>query len=312
MKIKFHKFIATLLLIIYNSISQATPITNLIVFGDSLSDSGNLFIAAGQPAHPYYQGKFTNGSNYAENLNQYLALAPLTPSLAGGNNYAWAGARAGMDVPMGNNFIPNVESQANQYLTSLAPNADLSQTLHLFFIGGNDIADAIDYGMDATTATGFLQNSAQNVVNAIIALDNISSTQFLLPTVPDLSITPRFLNQQIAQDYTNIYNQILNNLVQSQLPNLDILLFDTSNFINDITDDFSNSTSACLTQNSLCSNPDEYLFFDDFHPSRVTHQLVAEKLFATVDIPPTWILMLLMGVGLLRNNYCQRKNKSTP
>ena len=124
---------------------------------------------------PYFEGKFTNGSTYAEELNHLLGFSSLTPSLTGGDNYAWAGARAGMDVPLGNGVIPGIQSQTEQYLQTLAPNPELYSTLHLFFIGGNDIADALDNNFDLSNATGFLQNSAQQVVNAMSAIESVST-----------------------------------------------------------------------------------------------------------------------------------------
>lgn len=300
------RFTTALFFSVYSVTAHSTPITNLIVFGDSLSDSGNLFLATGQPGLPYFEGKFTNGSIYTEQLNQYLGFLPLMPSLTGGNNYAWAGARAGMDVPLGGGFISGIQSQTDQYLGTLAPNSDLSSTLHLFFIGGNDVSDALDNNLDLPTATGFLQNSAQQVVNAMLAVESISPTQYLLPETPDLSLTPRYLDQQIAQDYTQVYNQLLHNMIETQLPNADVLFFNTSDFITQSTDEFENSTEACLTQSEICADPDNYLFFDDFHPSRIAHQQFGERLLSAIDIPSTWILMLFAGVWILRKKHTNK------
>jgi outer membrane lipase/esterase len=50
---------------------SATPFSNMFVFGDSLSDNGNLFAATGGvvPFPDYYdQGRFQNGPNYADYL----------------------------------------------------------------------------------------------------------------------------------------------------------------------------------------------------------------------------------------------------
>src|SRR6478672_780719 len=72
----------------------AGPYTGLIVFGDSLSDTGNDAIATrgAIPGPPYAQGRFSNGPNYVDELAQNLGLSS-TPSLAGGTNSAFGGAR---------------------------------------------------------------------------------------------------------------------------------------------------------------------------------------------------------------------------
>jgi hypothetical protein len=47
-------------------------ISRLVMFGDSLSDNGNLFRFTGEPAPPYWEGRFSNGPTYAEQLANEL------------------------------------------------------------------------------------------------------------------------------------------------------------------------------------------------------------------------------------------------
>ena len=57
--------------------------SKLFVFGDSLTDSGNaFFLTAGAiPAAPYVEGRFSNGNNFADDLNVRLFGQPLVPSI---------------------------------------------------------------------------------------------------------------------------------------------------------------------------------------------------------------------------------------
>ena len=70
----------------------ATAYSNIYVFGDSLSDSGNdLFLTKGVPSPLYYSdgsntGRFTNGLNYVDRLAASFGLT-LAPSATGGTNY---------------------------------------------------------------------------------------------------------------------------------------------------------------------------------------------------------------------------------
>ena len=80
--------------------SQAASLyTSLYAFGDSLTDSGNVFLATGgtQPANPLnFPGRFGNGPTWAEKLaTDHLGLPAITTSLTGGTNYAWGGAWTG-------------------------------------------------------------------------------------------------------------------------------------------------------------------------------------------------------------------------
>ena len=76
--------------------AQASAYSQLYVFGDSLSDTGNLFAATGgtNPIPPYFNGRFSNGPVWVETLAASLGL-PVNPSLLGGTNYAFAGAVTG-------------------------------------------------------------------------------------------------------------------------------------------------------------------------------------------------------------------------
>ena len=61
--------------------ASAQTYSRLVVFGDSLSDNGNLYLISGgtqPPSPPYYQGRFSSGQVWTERLgfNAGLAEAP--------------------------------------------------------------------------------------------------------------------------------------------------------------------------------------------------------------------------------------------
>ena len=118
--------------------------SSLYVFGDSLSDTGNLQAILQDGVTPQ---RFTNGAVAVEVIAAGLGL-PLSNSyhlLAGalpyGNNYAIAGAKALDDD--GNEATPdiNLPTQVNAFLQingGVAP----SEALYIVLIGGNDIREA--------------------------------------------------------------------------------------------------------------------------------------------------------------------------
>src|SRR6478736_5079425 len=97
--------------------ADAGPFNNLVVFGDSLSDVGNI---AAQPfintPGPYYwNGRFSNGPVYAETLATGLGLPALANSAAGGTDYAYGGALT-TDSPFPDSLVvKDVDDQVNQY-----------------------------------------------------------------------------------------------------------------------------------------------------------------------------------------------------
>ena len=70
---------ATLAVSVFASIAAAAAlphgvITNVVTFGDSVSDNGNTFrLTLGRiPPPPYYKGRFSNGPVWVEYLADYL------------------------------------------------------------------------------------------------------------------------------------------------------------------------------------------------------------------------------------------------
>src|ERR1039458_1699715 len=69
-------------------VAQAGSFNAVVVYGDSLSDNGNLFAATGQPGWPYYQGRSRSDGPVAV---EQLAAALDAPLL----DFAWIGATTG-------------------------------------------------------------------------------------------------------------------------------------------------------------------------------------------------------------------------
>src|SRR5436305_11201856 len=68
--------------------TPADSLSSIVVYGDSLSDNGNLFAATGQPGSPYFSGRRSNGPVVVE----YVAAALGVPLI----DYAWIGATTGV------------------------------------------------------------------------------------------------------------------------------------------------------------------------------------------------------------------------
>lgn len=84
------RFLASMVLAFGLAVSGAASaqFTQLIVFGDSLSDPGNVFAISGSPPAPYFGGRFSNGLVWAEVAASTWGI-PIT-------NYAHGGALTGV------------------------------------------------------------------------------------------------------------------------------------------------------------------------------------------------------------------------
>ncbi|MEG2313331.1 SGNH/GDSL hydrolase family protein [Brevundimonas sp.] len=93
--------------------AEAQTYNRLVVFGDSLSDNGNLYMATSgtQPASPpYWQGRFSSGRGFTEQLGFNAAnfMGPVTGSI----NMAFGGARTDAQA-----MPPGMKVQLGQYLS---------------------------------------------------------------------------------------------------------------------------------------------------------------------------------------------------
>ena len=109
--------------------------SQMITFGDSLSDAGNVFASSsGDPnliadpiVPPYYQGRMSNGANWTDQLADRLGMSRPGASLGGGTNYAWAGATSGSGqtlrtsllIPGQKQYVDNVGQQIQTFSNSL-------------------------------------------------------------------------------------------------------------------------------------------------------------------------------------------------
>ncbi|NOT85975.1 MAG: SGNH/GDSL hydrolase family protein [Methylococcaceae bacterium] len=282
----------------------AAPLNKLVVFGDSLSDNGNL--AAVQDYSflnlpPYHHG-FTNGSPAVEQLATLLKTA-LLPSyyFSGtvyGNNFAVAGARAS-----GNRVI-DLNAQVGAFLWNqhgIAPN----DTLYVIFIGGNDIRDMRDQANEITANT-ILNMASGNIQNALLQLHNAGANHFLVVNAADNGKLPetRLLAAYSTVDLlkrgyqkTTAFNEKLEKTVESieKSQGVDIELFDLMTFFNGILNHanpnhFSNATDACYSSvyfayYPICddSKMDSFVFFDEIHPTQRVHALLGHALFSEVS-----------------------------
>jgi phospholipase/lecithinase/hemolysin len=269
----------------------------LYIFGDSLSDTGNVGRAASfgedLPA-PYYQNRISNGpvivDYVAQSLGQELAASDYRSSQERGTNYAVAGARASSD-----GIDLDLDAQVNSFLTKNNFSVDANH-IYLFFIGGNDILDVSDAGTQATLP---LDDAAQEVASNMRRLAALGARKFIVLNAPDIGKTPKVIEREstmgggiaaAATASSTYYNNKLSEELQANRAiGVQSDLIDIQQIVNNIianaaASGFTNTTQGCYIREqfqfaSFCSDAqlDSFVFFDDVHPSGKMHQLVGEE-----------------------------------
>src|SRR5687767_4537386 len=169
------------------------PYSAVYVFGDSLVDSGNVLelgttigsiplIGApnGTPtaAKGYFQGRFTDGFNFADVISNKLILVPTQPVFPFGYEDPLLGLTFPDGDPTGNNLnfayggarivggnVPDLDDQTDAYRDAVDKHASAS-ALHLIAIGGNDVRKLVpETGTIAGAATA--QSALQKAANEI-------------------------------------------------------------------------------------------------------------------------------------------------
>ncbi len=269
------------------TISAATPTyDNLYVFGDSYCDVGNVFIATSkeQPPPPYFNGRFSNGPIWVDHIAGYLGL-PLTPSLAGGTDYAVGGAfvTAPQNTPQGT--IPSVPQQVLLYLSQHGGKAD-PKALYFLEGGGNDIANTKTGSPDAL---GY--QIALGLTESELLLRQAGARHFVIPNLFNIGLLPVAADHvAFATAASAAANAWLNKLLffEQLLPTVRIFRVDINSLMNAVLKDsthfnFIDVTNPCLTQ-TLCNDPDHTLFWDTFHPTAFGHSFFAVAIENTLAI----------------------------
>lgn len=274
-----------------DSVFQGSKINKVVVFGDSVSDTGNLYNATGwivPNKNSYFRGHFTNGKVWNEYLTDALGLP----------NYNWAVAGAAADDYY---VVPGVASQASSFLKYMqgTPNYKPGNTLVTMLIGGNDL---ISYNRTVDSIIATEKEALENLIA------NGGIRNILLMNVPDLSKAPRFkyVSDGAAQAaaVAASVNDLNAKLVELRdalaakyaSVGLKIKLYDTRAKVDDLFYNpgnygITNTTDSCLDVNdvstanyaknipvrSICTNADSFVFWDQLHPSTRAHKLIAEQ-----------------------------------
>ena len=302
----------------FSGAAQAQSFSNYVVFGDSLSDAGNVAAISGLPAGNSFTTNFDPvyaqivGANFGFNITNF------SPFIAGsaGTDYATGGACASPDSatfhcvndPSGTGLF-SVTGQISSYLAANGGHAD-PNALYSVWSGANDIFTAVTNPATAQVNTGI---AATTTIGLITSLQNAGAKYILVFNLPDLGLIPANFgtpNQTGGSQLSVVYNTTFNNGLATLGDG--IIPVDVYGLVNDaianpslygFTDvthpacGVGASSVACGPQGSglpftyAPGTNDTFLFADGDHPSGAGHRLLAQAVLAELAAP-TQISML--------------------
>src|SRR5690348_2910935 len=175
--------------------AAAAQFDNVIVFGDSLSDNGNLSIAEQLPFAP---SRFTTNPGLVamEHVSDFYGIT-LTPSLAGGTDFAFGGAGLNNNSPGTPSTVPTLPIQLQAYLSATGGAAD-PNALYSVWGGANDLFYTATSVGAAATAQQLIAQTIQAQVQQAIAGNVIPNDPAAIAAFT-AQITPLVTQQVTAQ-----------------------------------------------------------------------------------------------------------------
>ncbi|KTD39227.1 lysophospholipase A [Legionella moravica] len=299
------KLLATVGAFLFSGIVAATPLNHVVIFGDSLSDNGNLyeFMKHQLPqSPPYFEGRFSNGPVWIERLiASYFPNDP-TSHLS---DYAIGGAGVSEEDD-DDDVLFTLRREIKTYL--LANNDKASEdSLFVVWIGANNYL-GMPEDIEKT-----LMDVNTGITHGLEQLVEKGAKHILVLNLPDLGRTPaaiEFGSIETLSYYSSHHNEALNKTLANMkqtYPDVNWLYFDLNTAFNEVLEHaadygITNITGTCA--NSIADQStrksvlkmvssvtpgikgdacDGFLFFDLVHPTALAHQLMADKARIMLD-----------------------------
>jgi outer membrane lipase/esterase len=303
--------------------AQQQPFSNMVVFGDSLSDGGaytNFIRSLGIPGSnqvKYFQFTTNPGNVWVEDIAQQFGLT-LTPNLiTGGTNYAEGGSRVDLPSAGANPYTPEipVSQQINQYIAtyhSFGPN-----TLVTILAGANDIFQGGAAGIPPAV-TG--------LVTEIATLQGYGARNLVVVNLPDIGLTPEFramgpagsaLGTAAAEGFNMGLKEGLGQIGGN------VLYIDAFSLFHEIIADparygITNTTGVacptvaaspgaigCTPATEIPGSAMTYLFADGVHPTTIGHEILADAVISELLAPGQISMLPLAAAGAARGQQAQ-------
>ncbi len=284
------------------SIASAASFSTFYVFGDSLVDAGNIRIATGgtvpNPAQGYFQGRFTNGYDYTDLLSLSAFGRPTVASLAGGNNFAFGGARV---VANTSDTVPDLNLQLAAYTSRVGGVGD-PNALYVLTLGGNDVFALGSGDIGTLDATQYRAAVAAQYAGGVQYLNSIGARNILITGIPNAG-------NPVAIGLEAQLQASLDALTLA--PGTSLYRYSFINFFNTVATNPGSlglpplrTDTTCLRAQTPSPNIDctGFFYFDDVHPTAAVQAAAARDInrqFALVPVPEpmTWTMMIV-GFGV--------------
>ncbi len=297
------KVLLSLFALFFWGSALSNQLNNIVVFGDSMSDTGNFYEYMNHKvpqSPPYFAGRFSNGPIWVECLTEsYFPTNPKTHLL----DYAFGGAGI---LEEESDVLMSLNRELDIYLNTHQGKAG-KDSLYIVWIGANNYLSLPD-NMEETVS-----RVNEGIAVGLKRLAAAGAKYIMVVNIPDLGFEPfatEFDVKKALSKYSARHNEHLLttvNELQQAYPEVQWIHFDVKSRVDELLQfperyGFTNIKDTCYSVNikkpvekpvlpitaavKLKGAPDGcegYLFFDPVHPTAPVHRIVAEYARALLD-----------------------------
>ena len=278
--------------------SAQASFNKLVIFGDSLSDTGNLASVTVDFPFPFFQNRISDGPVLVDYLASELGFEARASQDNGGNNFAVSGGN------ISGNDLEDLSSQIDSFLNR---GDDRNQdSLFFLMMGGNDLRDI--RSLNSAAAQARINQVLDTLDAQLIRLYDAGARTFLIANVANIGRIPETLMRrqddpgisERAEAYVRSYNIALTQRLANfgQRPGVSLSNFDLFAELEGILDNasalgFSQTEVGCFELDGFRFQPDclfgtrfdRFVFFDNIHPTAKTNELASAALIDTIPVP---------------------------
>jgi thermolabile hemolysin len=201
-----------------NDNKQIKDIDRMVIFGDSLSDQGNLrnWLRV-FPAEPYFAGRFSNGPVWIDYFKEISGVAVQNWAVGGSVSiphydpeFDKHSFTEGTVLSASLAISGTVQKELNKFVKNSLENKPIVQaasTLFVIWIGGNDYLTWLSSVKDADIfidepeheragSNIIIRRVTNSIVEHMEKLYAVGARQFLVMNLPNLGTTPRMLENE--------------------------------------------------------------------------------------------------------------------
>ncbi|GLI61124.1 hypothetical protein VaNZ11_003398, partial [Volvox africanus] len=289
---------------------------SLVFFGDSLTDSGNVFDAAGVPDPKiYFKGRFTNGPNWADIMLKTMQNSVKDKQFVRSYNYAYGGATACTNPAQSYPFIKDLTGQVGDFAADVQRGKIRltgTKTLVFQYIGVDDFLTYFG-SLLKSNGTPTAEGAAkvlQDTVACRVAGTAAAATVTGVTDIVILPLAPLHMSSIVPPEYRDLLLKVeaasadatlaamvkLNNTLAAapaNTPGAGVriwVLGDTrwvTNGASKVNPPFLHIEEPCFVQPvsslvitpgiQVCTDPENYFFYDQVHPTTRFHNWFANQ-----------------------------------